>query len=571
MRASDAPVTTIDPITLGILGNNFLAIALEMGTVLLTSAYSSIVREAKDMSTCVLDAEGRLVSQAPMIPTHMNSMALAFARIRALYDIAATGPDDAYVMNNPYEMGQHLNDIILFVPAFRDARLIGFAGSVCHHVDIGGGAPASNANAREIYQEGFVIPAVKASVSRDLKGGLLSKILGANVRSPDKVVGDFHAQLFAAQRGAELLSAMVGRYGHDTVTACMREVQDHSERVMREGLRAIPDGVYEGEDFTDSQDPDRPPVRIHVRVTVAGDTAHVDLSGSDDQVPYPINAPVASVYSSVFSFFVSMIGEETPVNDGSYRPIGVTVRSGSICNPHFPAPVRSRMAVCYRVFTALKRAFGERLPHRVSACGADATNSIAFGHRRPGGYDVYHEVFGGGTGASARGDGEDCLAQGMSNTANTPVESLETEFGFVRVSEYGLAQGSGGHGRHRGGLGMRKVYEILVDGVTLSTAGDRHSTRPWGLDGGLEGSHSSYRIERGGQVIEVAALSTLPLQRGDRVVCETSGGGGYGDCSQRPAEKVREDLRLGRISAADAARHYGLSNEPTPSRSGAQP
>jgi N-methylhydantoinase B len=146
-------------------------------------------------------------------------MALAFARIRSLYDVAATGPDDAYVMNNPYEMGQHLNDIILFVPAFRDARLIGFAGSVCHHVDIGGGAPASNANAREIYQEGFVIPAVKASVSRDLKGGLLSKILGANVRSPDKVVGDFHAQLFAAQRGAELLSAMVGRYGHDTVTA----------------------------------------------------------------------------------------------------------------------------------------------------------------------------------------------------------------------------------------------------------------------------------------------------------------------------------------------------------------
>jgi len=549
----------VDPVTLGILGNNFLAISLEMGTVLLTSAYSSIVREAKDMSTCVLDAQGRLVSQAPMIPTHMNSMALAFGFIKSRYDIAATGPDDAYVMNNPYQMGQHLNDIILFVPSFHDGRLVGFAGSVCHHVDIGGGAPASNAHAREIYQEGFVIPAVKVSVSRDLRGGVLSLILGANVRSPDKVVGDFHAQLFAAQRGAELLSKMVARHGHETVTACMREVQDHSERVMREGLRELPDGVYEAEDFTDSQDPDQPPVRIHVRVTVAGDTAHVDLSGCDDQVPYPINAPVASVYSSVFSFFVSMIGEETPVNDGSYRPISVTVRQGSICNPRFPAPVRSRMAVCYRVFTALKRAFGERVPDRVSACGADATNSIAFGHRHADGYDVYHEVFGGGTGASARGDGEDCLAQGMSNTANTPIESLETEFGFVRVVEYSLAPGSGGHGRHRGGLGMRKVYEILADQVTLSTAGDRHSTRPWGLAGGHEGSHSAYHIERGGRTIPVRALSTMPLVRGDRVVCETSGGGGFGASAERSPEKVLEDVRLGLVSQAEAAAVYGVS------------
>lgn len=549
----------VDPVTQNILANNFLSIALEMGTILLTSAYSSIVREAKDMSTCLLDAQGRLVSQAPMIPTHMNSMALAFGHICSKYDVAATMPDDAYVMNNPYEMGQHLNDIILFVPAFHDGNLVGFAGSVCHHVDIGGGAPASNAYASEIYQEGLVLPALKVSVSRDLEGGTISQIIGANVRSPDKVVGDFHAQLFAATRGAALLARMVARYGAETVAICMREVQAHSERVMREGLRALPDGVYEGEDFTDSQDRDKPPVRIHVKVTVTGDTAHVDLSESDDEVRYPINAPVASVFSSVFSFFVSMIGEGTPVNDGSYRPITVTVRPGSICNPRFPAPVRSRMAVCYRVFTALKRAFGNRLPELVSACGADATNSIAFGYRRPGGYDVYHEVFGGGIGASARGDGENCLAQGMSNTANTPVESLETEYGFVRVLEYRLARSSGGHGANRGGLGMRKVYEILQDDVTLSTAGDRHSTRPWGLAGGMEGSHSSYCIQRGEETIPVHALSTLKLQKGDIVICETSGGGGYGEPKQRPSEKVMEDMRLDRITATEAATIYGVT------------
>lgn len=549
---------TLDPVTRNILGNNFLAIALEMGTVLLTSAYSSIVREAKDTSACLLDAEGRLVAQAPMIPTHMNSMALAFAWVRDKYGLDGIGPDDAFVLNNPYEMGQHLNDIILFVPAFHDGVLCGFSGSVCHHVDIGGGAPASNAYASEIYQEGLVLPALKVSLSRDLKGGTISQIIGANVRSPDKVVGDFHAQLAAALRGSSLLVRLVEKHGHETVAACMKEVQDHSERVMRQGLRELPDGVYESEDFTDSQDPAAPPVRIHVRVTKRGDEAIVDLSGSDDEVRYPINAPVASVYSSVFSYFISMIGEGTPVNDGSYRPIRIVTRPGSVCEPRFPAPVRSRMAVCYRIFTALKRAFGERVPERVAACGADATNSIAFGYRHPSGYDVYHEVFGGGNGATAIGDGEDCLAQGLSNTANTPVESFETEYGFARVHSYGLAPSTGGAGQFRGGLGCRKVYEILRNGVVLSTAGDRHTTRPWGLEGGGEGSHSRYLIQRGEEIIPLGALTTRPLQKGDLVVCETSGGGGYGDPKKRPRERVSADIAAGRLSAAEAKQVYGV-------------
>jgi N-methylhydantoinase B len=517
-----------DPVTLSILSANFLSVSLEMGSVLLTSAYSSIVREAKDTSACLLDREGRIVSQAPMIPTHMNSMSLAFAAIRDIHPLSEVGPDDAFVTNNPYQMGQHLNDIILFVPSFHGGVLCGFAGTVVHHVDIGGGAPASNAYASELYQEGLVLPVLKVSLARDLKGGTIGKIIGANVRSPDKVVGDFHAQLSAALRGAALLADLVERHGKETVFASMRWTQDRSERLMRERLRALPDGVYEAEDFTDSQDPNAPPVRVHARVVKRGDTVEVDLCGSDDEVRYPINAPVASVHSSVFSFFVSLVGEGTPVNDGSYRPVSIVTRPGSVCNPRFPAPVRSRMAVCYRVFTALKRAFGQQLPELVSACGADATNSIAFGHRRPGGYAVYHEVLGGGNGATCRGDGEDCLAQGLSNTANTPVESLETEYDFMRVHAYGLAPARGGQGRHRGGRGALKVYEIIADGVIVSTAGDRHTTKPWGLAGGAEGSFSSYTIRRGAEEIHLGALSTCPLQRGDLVVCETSGGGGYG-------------------------------------------
>jgi N-methylhydantoinase B len=562
---------TVDQVTLNILGSNLLSISLEMGSVLLTSAYSSIVREAKDTSACLLDREGRLVSQAPMIPTHMNSMSLAFGCIRDIYPLSEVGPDDAFVLNNPYQMGQHLNDIILFVPAFHGGELCGFAGTVVHHVDIGGGAPASNAYASELYQEGLVLPALKVSLSRDLKGGTISKIIGANVRSPDKVVGDFHAQLASAIRGAALLVDLVERHGRGTVFAAMRWTQDHSERIMRERLRALPDGIYEGEDFTDSQDPNAPPVRIHVRVEKRGDSALVDLSGSDDEVRFPINAPVASVHSSVFSYFVSMVGEGTMVNDGSYRPVTIVTRPGSVCNPRFPAPVRSRMAVCYRVYTALKRAFGSQLPELVSACGADATNSIAFGHRYAGGYSVYHEVFGGGNGATILDDGEDCLAQGLSNTANTPVESLETEYAFMRVKFYGLARHSAGHGRHRGGLGARKIYEILDDDVTLSTAGDRHTTVPWGLDGGGDGSHCSYTIERRGELIPIGALTTCRLEKGDLVICETSAGGGHGNPLERPRALVVRDLHDGRVSLDEARDIYGFDPDEQPASTTASP
>ncbi len=339
----------------------------------------------------------------------------------------------------------------------------------------------------------------------------------------------------------------------------MAEVQAYSEKVMRANLSKLPDGEYTGEDFTDGLRLGDEPIPIRVRVTIAGDEATVDLSESADQVGGPINAPVASTRSAVYTFFVNMMSRGTPVNDGSYRPITVIARKGSICNPHFPAPVRSRMATCYRIMTTLKHAFANASSDLVAAAGDDSTNSVAFAYQKDEGYKVSHEILGGGNGATKRCDGADGIAQALSNCANTPIEALEVECEAVRVLSYGLIPDSGGPGCFRGGLGIERTYEVLMEGVTLCTAGDRQMTPPWGFGGGGSGSPSTYTIVRDGKSISLGVLTTMTIRKGDIVVARTSGGGGFGDPRERPRDAVRQDLAKGYIGPDSARDIYGYN------------
>ncbi|WP_372624482.1 hydantoinase B/oxoprolinase family protein [Falsiroseomonas sp.] len=517
----------LDPVTFSTTTSMFQSIANEMGSVMLLSAYSSIAREAKDTSTCLLDASGRVVAQAVMIPMHMNSLSSAVAYLREKFDLAATEPDELYVMNHPYANGQHLHDIILMLPIFHQDRLCGFAGSISHHVDMGGGAIIS-ATATELFQEGLIIPPMKLKENVAFHGGVLEQMLGANVRAPGLVLGDYRAQHFACLRGRELLQKMVDRFGADVVAQAMTELQDYSERYMRANLARLPDGVYRGEDVCDPLKPGDPPIPIRVTVTVAGEEVVVDLSDCADQVEGPVNSPIASTFSAVFTFFVSMMSETAPVNDGSYRPVTVKTRKGSIADPIYPAPVRSRMSTCYRIFSALRAAFAEVVPERVAACGHETTTSVAFSRKTPGRYQVYHEVISGGLGASMHGPGCDGVAQPLSNTGNTPIEVMELDLDFARVRSYGLITGSGGEGLHRGGMGIRKVYEILADGVTFCSNGDRCESAPWGVAGGSPGTPSAFRIRRGNEVIRLGALNTIHTRKGDLIEVETCGGGGWG-------------------------------------------
>ena len=549
----------MDPVTFNIVSNGLISVAAEMGTVMLTSAYSTIVREAKDAATCVFDPEGRMAAQSAMLPMAMNSLPAAFAHFREIFDLASVRPGEAFITNDPYSMGQHLNDILLFLPVFFDDKPSGFVGIFSHHVDIGGSAPASsNADATELFQEGLILPPMKIEVAKDLGGGLIDQILGANVRAPSPVLGDFHAQLFSALRGERLLKSLMAKYGRDVVLACMKEAQDHAERVIRSNLAELPDGEYIGDDYIDGLREGDAPTLVRVRVRVDGDQAVVDLSESADQVNGPINSPLASTQSAVYTFFVIMLGGQAPANDGSYRPVRIVTRKGSICDPVFPAPVRSRSVTCYRILTALKRAFGGVVPHLVAAAGDDSVNSVMMGHRDEDGYHVYHESVGGGNGATTQCDGVDGVSQCLSNCANTPVESTEVECGFVRVSSYGLVPDSGGSGRFRGGRGIEKRYEILADGVTLCTCGDRHDSRPWGLEGGGEGSLSRYAILRDGESIELKPVSTVTTRKGDIILIRTSGGGGYGDPRERLPDRNHKDLAEGAITPERAKAIYGM-------------
>ena len=292
----------LDPVTFSTTNSMFHAIANEMGTVMLLSAYSSIAREAKDTSTCLMDANGRVVAQSVMIPIHMNSLSMAVAGLRERFDLSATAPDEVYVTNHPYANGQHLHDIIILLPIFHGGVLCGFAGSISHHVDMGGGA-IINANATELFQEGLIIPPMKLKESVAFRGGVLEQMLGANVRAPNLVLGDYRAQHFACLRGRELLQRMVDRFGLPVVRQAMEELQSYSERFMRANLSRLPDGTYRGEDLCDPLRPGDPPIAIRATVTIRGDEAVVDLTECDDQVAGPVNAPIASTWSAVYTFF----------------------------------------------------------------------------------------------------------------------------------------------------------------------------------------------------------------------------------------------------------------------------
>ena len=549
--------SNIDPADFNVLSGCFRSIAQEMSDIMLRAAYSSIVREAKDCSTCVMDAEARTVAQAEAIAVHMNSLAAAVPYFRQRYDISETKPDEMYITNNPYENGQHLNDVIVLMPVFVDGQLAAFTGSICHHLELGGAVAGSNANATEIYHEGIILPSMKIN-ERDLYDGPVEAILRANCRLPGIVLGDFHAQLASAMRGRTMMQELMQKHGVELVSACMTELQDYSERMLRATIASLPDGEYYGEDALDGQTLDSPQPVVRAHVTIRGDEAEIDLTKSDDQVTWPVNCPVASTHSAAMTVFGQIAGSDVPTNDGTYRPISVKTRKGSILDPHHPAPVRGRMAAAYRTASAVKRALGDVIPDRLSAAGSDCTNIITMSRKQGEGYEMFAESISGGNGAGPATDGADVVAQMLSNTANTPVEALEMDHDFVRIRRYEMIQDSGGAGAFRGGLGVRRVYDVLEDGVLLSTNGDRHMMGPWALEGGGEGSLARFGVIRDGVFEPFPAATNMQVKKGDQVVIEISGGGGYGDPTTRAPDLVRRDLAEERISAQAAEEVYGL-------------
>ena len=241
-------MTAIDPADFNVMSGAYKSIAQEMQDIMLRAAYSSLVREAKDCSTCVMDADAKTVAQAEAIPVHMNSLAAAVPFIKAKHDLTTLGPSDAFITNNPYQNGQHLNDIIFIMPVFYEGKLAAFTGSICHHLELGGAVAGSNADATELYQEGLILPTLRIDVEKDLNDGPVEQIIAANVRLPETIIGDFHAQISAVMRGRDLLQGLFDRHGLELATVCMTELQSYSEQMIRATIAGLPDGEYFGED-----------------------------------------------------------------------------------------------------------------------------------------------------------------------------------------------------------------------------------------------------------------------------------------------------------------------------------
>lgn len=523
----------VDPVTLNILGKGLIAIAREMAVNMRRASYSTVVREARDFSVGLLDAEGDVVAQAEMIPMQTGGIAQAFRGLREHVSFDNLSPDDALLINDPYMGGQHLQDIFLFSPIFNEDQLIAFAASVAHHVDIGGGMPGLNAGAWELFQEGVRLPGARFSVSRDWNGGFVERFIAANVRVPTQVLGDLNAQFTANFTARDRLQSTVARYGLPMVLDVMKDLQDYAERRTREGIETIPNGVYAAEEFFEGSPWGLGLIRIAVTVEVAGSDIAVDFTGTDPQITANVNCPLASTVSAVHAAIRGVIDEpDIPFNEGCNRPIRLDVPFGSILNPRPPAAVRARMTPASRAFNAIIRALAPAVPDRVIACGFDTTTAVSLSHldAETGTYGVVIEVLGGGWGAGANHDGADALDNPLSNCANAPVESLEIDHDYFRVECFQLSKDSGGDGRFRGGEGFERTYVSLADGVRFAAYSDHHERGAQGVFGGSAGSLGAFFLHRRGAAQErLPCVAEAVLKEGDRIRIVVGGGGGYGE------------------------------------------
>ena len=471
-----------NPIRLEVFKHLLASVAEEMGVVLCRTGYSPNIKERRDFSCAVFDAQGRMIAQAAHIPVHLGSMPLSVQEGIRSFNFA---PGDMVILNDPYRGGTHLPDITLIAPVFVQKGggedLFGFVASRAHHSDVGGMSPGSMPLSEEIYQEGIIIPPLKI-----MEGGVenmaLMQLLLANVRTPEERMGDLRAQMSSNYKGIERMQTLVKRYGDEEVATYMQGLLAYAERMTRRLLDDLPDGEYTFRDCMDNDGITSQPVEIAVKISIRGDEAVVDFSGSSPQSKGSINAVYAITLSAVYYVFRSLIGLDIPSNSGCLAPVHTIIPEGSIVNAKHPAPVAGgNVETSQRIVDVLLGALAQAVPDRVPAASQGTMNNLSIGGwdpERQRAY-AYYETIGGGMGARPDRDGADAIHTHMTNTLNTPVEALEFAYPF-RVRRYGIRSGSGGDGRFRGGDGTSREIELLQD-AKVTILSDRRQSSPYGF------------------------------------------------------------------------------------------
>jgi N-methylhydantoinase B len=538
-----------------------------MSRALRRSAYSAIIYDMLDYSCAMFGPRGELVSQAENLPAQLGVMSSVMTHLLRKFGDGGLAQGDVFIANHPYHCATHANDVIIAVPMYAEGRLMGFAATNAHHMDVGGKTAASEAaDAVEIWQEGLLLPIVKL-----YRGGApddaLFDVIGANVRVPKETLGDIRAQIAACRTGERRFAEICERYGADALEGYIADMWDSTEAVVRDGLRRMRPGTYRAVGYMDPDLYGDGLLRLEVAVTVGDDAVHADFTGTAPQTRGSLNCPLASTVSSVWYAVRCMIATDVAQNEGAYRPITTRIPEGCLLNPVFPAPVSVRHLTEQKVADVMLQALREACPERAAAgCSVSfPTFNITGLDAETGEPYMAADIVGGGMGAHAGGDGISAVDTHMGNCAMMSAEAFEVE-APVRVLSTMLVPDSGGVGERRGGLALERRYELLADSANMSGRyADQtlEATRPWGVEGGLPGGRAVLTLAPGrpGERELSGRGVDLPLRRGDTFALRSSGGGGWGDPVDRDRELVRADVRDGYVTAEQARDIYGFTDD----------
>lgn len=555
----------IDTVTVEVVRNLLMSIAEETYGIIVRSAYSTNMKERRDVCTAVIDPDGNSVAQVESLAALLGSMLSVVPGIYEKFGRENVKPGDMFIANDPYHGGgNHLPDIVIAAPAFVGEKLVGWIANIAHHSDIGGKVPGSTSgDADSLFQEGTRIPVIRIRENGKIIPSVMDLLLD-NTRVPQEREGDLTAQMSANLIGVQRIQEAYARY-NDTLIDCMEELVSYSERRVRAVVAGLPDGEYSFTDYVDGCGDKYPdPLPIKVKVIIKGDDLTFDFTGTADQIKAPINVPYPCTKAAVFFSVKALMGDDIPANEGINRAIKIIAPKGCIVNPTEPSPIGAQIDCQQRIPDAIFGALAPVFPDTVVTAGNGAcTTTILAGDGAIGTDSVFifHEVIAGGGGASRHYDGLSGVQVNMTNTSNMPIEATEMEFTKILARKYELKKDTGGAGEMRGGLGIERELEIMQDDVLYTGLGDRHKFHPWGLAGGKEGASGAfYHVAvADGSVTRMGHKTTSrPMKKGDIIRVVTPGAGGYGDPKKRPAEKVLKDVIEQKVSIEAAKSEYGV-------------
>ena len=552
----------INPITIEVVRNAINAYADEMATALCKSAYNMMIYEVRDFCCGLIDGEGRMISQNKGgLPIFLADLGIAVKDGIARYGLDGFAPGDVVIMNHGLVCGQHLNNVVIYAPCFHDGKVVAFAASRAHWVDIGGMRVGfGSVETTEIYQEGLQFRSLKIYEAGQ-RNETLWQMINDNLRFPEAALGDLRAQIACCQLGIRRFGELLARYGRDTVEACIHAVWDATEREARAFVAKIPDGTYEAESFLDNDGRSLDVrLRIKVKVVIDGDRMVIDFSEMNDQVPGPTNSGYSGGLAAARVAFKNLTQPEAPVNEGCFRPLELILPEGKILNAKWPAALGLWSIPLPTVIDTILKALAPALPERIPAAHKGDMGGCSIGGFRPDGRRfLLMNIFGGGWGGRPHEDGESAsvsICQG--DVRSAPIELQEVQYPFL-IERFALRTDSGGAGEHRGGLGVDLTYRALQKCVA-NVNNERTQDPPWGLAGGKPGAvNEAVLIRHDGSEQRLRKATGVQLEPGDRLTFGTAGGGGWGDPRRRDRRALEADIRSGYVSPEAARRDYGYA------------